>query len=70
MFALAILRVGEPDGRGCIFACRSVIAHISPETSRFSLAVAGSQYGHRSIVGMQLATGKHMLLNRIHQRAE
>ena len=70
MFTLAIFRVGEPDsGRG-LFARRPVVAHISPETSGLGLAVAGREHRHRRIVGMQLAAGEHMLLNRIDQRGE
>src|SRR6266567_5331839 len=70
MLALAIFRVREPHGRRGIFAGRSVVTDISPETSSLGLAAARREHRHRRIVGVQLGTGKHMLLNRIDQRSE
>src|SRR5208282_2159188 len=70
MFALAIFRIGEPDGRSCMFTCRPVIAHVGPETSGLGLAAAGSEHRYRRVVSVQLAPAKHVLLNRIHKWTE
>src|SRR5271163_3361145 len=70
MFSLAILRVGEPDGRRGIFTSWPVVAHISPETPGLRLATSRRKHRHRRIVGVKLGSGEHMLLNRIDQRRE
>src|SRR5580692_8908582 len=70
MVALAILRVREPHGWRGIFAGRSVVTHISPETPGLGLATARGKHRHRRIVGMKLGSSEHMLLNRIDQRSE
>jgi hypothetical protein len=67
MFALAICRVCEPDRRRGLIACRSVIAHVCPQPASLGLAVARSEHWQRRIVGVQLAAGENMLLNRVNQ---
>src|SRR5690348_9418106 len=70
MFTLAICGVGEPHRRRCLFAGWSVVPHISPQSAGLGLAVAGGEHWHRSIVGVQLAAGEHVLLNGVYQRTE
>ena len=70
MFALAILRVCEPYCGCSLFAGRSVIAHIGPEAAGFGLAVARREHRHGRIVGVQLAAGQNMLLNRVYERVK
>jgi hypothetical protein len=67
MLALAIFRVSEPDGGRSVFTSRPVVAHIGPEPSRLSLAVAGRQHRDRSVVSMELGSAEHMLLKRLDQ---
>src|ERR1700678_1645135 len=67
MFPLAVFRICEPDGWRRIFTPRPVVAHVCPETSGFGLAVTRGEHWDGSIVGMQLAAAKDMLLNRTHQ---
>ncbi len=70
MFALAVFRVREPDGRHSIFAGGPVIAPISPETPGLRSAAARRKHQHRRVVGVKLGSGEHMLPKRIDQRSE
>ena len=67
MFALTILRVCKPDRWRGALACGAIIPNICPKSADLRLAVAGREYGHESAVGVQLATGENVLLNRVHQ---
>ena len=70
VLALAIWRVGEPYGRRGPIARRPVIANIGPEPSGLGLAVAGREYRHWCVVGMQLAGSHDMIANRFDQWRE
>lgn len=52
--ALAVRRIGKPDGRRRGVARRPVVMHIHPQASGFSVAVAWREYRHGRIVGMEL----------------
>src|ERR1700739_1658608 len=70
MFSSAVFRISEPDRGSSLFARRPVVAYIGPEPSGLGLAVAGREHGHRSIVGMELATGEDMLADGVNQRSK
>ena len=70
MFSSAVFRISEPDRRGLLLACRSVVANIGPEPSGLGLAVAGREHWYGRVVGMKLAAGKHMLADGLNQRIE
>jgi len=70
MLALAIFRVGEPDGGRGVFAGRPVVAHIGPESARLRLAIARREHRDRSVVGVELGSSEHMLLKRGKQGSE
>ena len=70
MFPLAIRRVRKPYGWRSLFTSRPVVANVCPEAARLGLAVAGSKNGHGRVVGVQLAAGENMLLNRVDKRTE
>src|SRR5579863_1204643 len=70
MFTLAIRRVGEPDSGSSLFVCRTVIAHVGPESTGLGLAVARCKHRHGGVVGVQLAASKHVLADRVHEWAE
>jgi len=61
MLALAIRRVGEPNGWSGVFTGRSFIAHISPEAASPGLSVTRSEYRNRRIIGMNLRRRQDML---------
>src|SRR5262249_33607748 len=52
VFSSAIRRVRKPNCRSRRVACRSVIANIGPQPSRFRLASAGRQHRYPRVVGM------------------
>src|SRR5262245_27227636 len=60
MLALAIRRVSEPHRGSGTVARRTIIANISPQSSRLRLALARSQYRHRRVIGVQFAGGHHV----------
>src|ERR1035438_4837111 len=70
MLALAVFRVCEPNCRRGLVASRPVISHVGPETASPGLPTAGREHGYGRIVGVQLAAGEDMLLNRVHQGAQ
>ena len=70
MFALAIRRVGEPyGGRGALTG-RAIITHICPEPAGLRLAVAGSQYRDRRVIGMDLRRAENVTAHGIDPRRE
>jgi len=48
----------------------TIIAHIGAESTGLGLAVARCKHRHGCIVGVQLAAGKHVLADRVHQWTE
>jgi hypothetical protein len=70
MVAPSIGRVGEPHCRSSRIAAWPVIADVGPEPAGLGLAVTRSEYGHGSIVGVQLAGRHHVLTHRLDQRSE
>jgi len=70
MFALAIFRVGEPNGRRHIQARRAIIAHVGPQSCRLGLAHPRRQNRYRRIIGMDLVCCQHMLANLIDQGSQ
>jgi hypothetical protein len=70
VLALAVGRVGEPDG-GCGRIARwPVVADISPEPSGLGPAVAWREHRDRRVVGVQLARGHDMIANSFNQRSQ
>lgn len=53
MDALAVGRIGEPDGRRRHVTRVPVVAHVDPQPSGFRLAIARREHRHWRIVGMQ-----------------
>jgi hypothetical protein len=70
MFSLAIGRVGKPYCGWRRLARCAIITHIGPETCCPGLATARREHSNRSVIGMQLAAGKNMLLQCIDERRE
>src|ERR1700676_2596557 len=70
MLSLAVGRIGEPYGWRCLEASWTIVSDISPEAAGPGLAVAGREHGQWRVIGMQLGSGEHMLLDRIEQRAQ
>ena len=70
MFALAIRRVGEPNGGCGVVACRAVIAHVSPEPARLRLPVARSEDRHGRVICVQLRGTENVTAYSINQRRE
>ena len=52
MFALAIGRVREPDGRRSVFTGGPFVAHIGPQAACLGLAVAGSKHRNGRVIGV------------------
>src|SRR5579884_3808815 len=52
MFALAIGRVSKPYRGRNSSSVGAFIAHVGPQTARFSFSVSGREYGNRCIVGV------------------
>jgi hypothetical protein len=69
MFALAVGRVGKPDGGWCFVSSRPIIADIGPQSPRLGLAIAWGEDWDRCVVGMQLLAGQHVLPQPFNQRA-
>lgn len=70
MDALAVGRVGKPNGRRRRVASWPVIAHIGPQARRLGFAIAGRQHRDRRVVGVQLRCCQHMAPNGVDQRAQ
>lgn len=70
MLALAIRRVGEPNGGSGAVARRTIIAHVGPEPTRLRLPVAGRLHRHGRVVSVQLRGTENMTAHCINQRRE
>src|SRR5579883_713405 len=70
MFSSAVFRIGKPDCRSSLLACRPVVANISPEPPGLGLAVAGREHRHGCVVGVELASGEDMLADGLDQRTK
>src|SRR6516164_6182331 len=70
VFTLAIGRVGKPHRRGGRVACRSVVAHIGPQTPGLGLALARCQYRYRCFIAVQFPAAHYIAAQRFYQRRQ
>ena len=67
MFSLAILRIDEPHSWWHVTACRSIVAHIGPESPGLGVACAWCQHRIGLVIGVYLRSRKHVLTQLIDQ---
>ena len=70
MFALAIRRIRKPNRRRRLAPGWAVLANVGPQPTGLGLAHTRSQYRHRSVVGVQLATIEDIAPQRLDQECE
>lgn len=70
VLALAVGRVGEPDGRRGRISGRSIIANVGPEPSSLGAAVAGCEHRDGRVVGVQLGCRHDVIAHSLDQGCE
>ena len=68
--ALAVGRVGEPDGGRGRIARGPVVANVGPEPASLRLAVAWGEHRNRRVVGVQLGGRQHVVAHGGYQGSQ
>src|SRR6266436_10447590 len=60
MFALAIWCVGEPHRRWSLISCRSIVSHVSPQSTGFGFPISRRQHWDWRVISVQLVCRQHV----------